>query len=146
MRLTLEEFIALPGDEVRHELNQGELIITPLPSAVHSVIADNIRNIVARYGDDRRIGRVLVGYLLSREPENTVRQPDVSYLKPERVARAVESFYSEGAPELAVEAVFTRRLGGGPAPQDKTVPRGRCQGGLDRVPEYTVGPGVSTRR
>jgi Uma2 family endonuclease len=42
---------------------------------------------------------------LSREPENTVRQPDVSYLRPERVARAVESFYFEGAPELAVEVV-----------------------------------------
>ena len=105
--LTLEEFMALPGDGVRHELNQGELITMTPPSAVHAVVVEKIRRSLAKYVDENRIGLVLVdaGYLLFRAPEKTVRQPDVSYLSQERVARAAEALYFEGAPLLAVEVV-----------------------------------------
>jgi Uma2 family endonuclease len=104
--LTLEEFMALPDDGMRHELSEGELITMPPPAFLHSQVVRNIYRILTKYVDEKRIGGVFVdaGYLLSRAPR-TVRQPDISYLIKDRLPSAMKSVYCEGAPELAVEVV-----------------------------------------
>jgi Uma2 family endonuclease len=44
-------------------------------------------------------------YLLTREPEITIRQPDVSFLTRSRVKATGPDDYFAGSPELAVEVV-----------------------------------------
>jgi Uma2 family endonuclease len=103
--LSLEEFMALPDNGNRHELSQGELVVMPPPHSEHSIVLDNIKMILSDYVRGKRLGRVLpeAGYLLFREPEQTVRQPDVSFLSRGRVKKSAA--YVEGAPELALEVV-----------------------------------------
>ncbi len=103
--LSFEEFMALPDDGNRHELNQGELVVVPPPHSEHNVILDNIKVILTDYVRGKGIGRVLTeaGYLLSSDPEKIVRQPDVSFLSRSRVKKA--DSYFEGASEIAIEVV-----------------------------------------
>jgi len=105
--LTLEEFMALPDDGMRHELSEGKLVTMPPPPFLHALVVCNINRILMKYVDEKRIGGVFVdaGYLLSRAPDRTVRQPDISYLIKDRLPSAMKSVYCEGAPELAVEVV-----------------------------------------
>jgi len=103
--LSLEQFEALPEDGNRHELNQGELVLMPPPKPEHDFIRDNVKMILSLFVLGKRLGRIYAeaGYLLTREPEATVRQPDVSFLSRGRVKRS--GGYVEGSPELAIEIV-----------------------------------------
>ena len=105
--LTLEEFMALPDDGNKHELNQGELVVMPLPKSGHTRVIRRINRMLSAYVDEQRIGEVYSegGYLLTREPENTARQPDVSFLSAARVSATPDGDYFAGAPELAIEVV-----------------------------------------
>ena len=105
--LSLEEFMALPDDGNRYELSDGELIVMPPPKSEHALIIECIHHILAAYVYEKRLGRVFseAGYLLTREPENTARQPDVSFLSIARVKATPRAEYFAGAPELAVEVV-----------------------------------------
>ena len=103
--LSLEEYMSLPDDGNRYELNQGELVLMPPPKPEHDYILDNVKMILSTFVSGKRIGRIYgqAGYLLTREPEATIRQPDVSFLSRGRVKRS--GGYVEGSPELAVEIV-----------------------------------------
>ena len=103
--LSLDEFMALPNDGNRHELNEGELVVMPPPKSEHAVVLDNIKTILTTCIAGKQLGRIFpeAGYLLTREPEVTIRQPDVSFLSRRRLKKSDE--YFEGSPELAVEVV-----------------------------------------
>jgi Uma2 family endonuclease len=102
--LTLAEFEALPDDGKKYELNQGELIVMPPAKAPHSRIIQRINRSLSAYVYERGIGEVYseAGYFLSREPEPTVRQPDVSFLSSGRL-NVLDNGYFAGAPDLAIE-------------------------------------------
>ncbi len=104
--LTLAEFERLPDDGTRHELNEGETISMPPPKSGHTLIAQIINEHLTAFAKPVGLGRVLpeAGYLLSSDPP-TVRAPDVSFLRAERVRRIDPDRYIEGAPDLAVEVV-----------------------------------------
>jgi Uma2 family endonuclease len=104
--LTLEEFLALPEDGYKHELNQGELVRLPLPRAIHSLVIQRINRSLSAYVYAQGAGEVLseAAYLLTREHDGIARQPDVSFLSAGRVNVLDEGCFA-GAPELAVEVV-----------------------------------------
>lgn len=103
--LTLEEFLALPEDGNKYELNQGELVVMPMASAEHGLILSNIAYILFDGIRGKRLGRVFpeMAYALCREPELSLRQPDVSFVSLDRI-QSVQGYF-DGAPELAVEVV-----------------------------------------
>ncbi len=105
--LSFDEFMALPDDGNRHELNQGELVVMPPPSTLHDLCAAKIMLPLSVWVAERKLGMVLAnaGYVLFRQPERTVRQPDVSFVSRERLAASREAVLIEGAPELAIEVV-----------------------------------------
>ena len=102
--LTLEQFEQLPDDGMRHELDEGELISMPPTLGLHGTVLTEmvflLRSVVGR----GRLGRVVTdaGYRLS---ENTVRAPDVSFIRAERVITMDLKRRFEGAPDLAVEII-----------------------------------------
>jgi Uma2 family endonuclease len=104
--LTLEEFASLPDDGVRHELSEGELITMPPPKSLHTLVALAIFEALQAYLKQHGAARAFpeAGYVLCREPL-TVRQPDVSLLRKERIQDTAPDDYFEGAPELAIEVV-----------------------------------------
>jgi len=105
--LTLDEFAALPASGVQHELDRGALIEMPPPKFPHSAIVRRLDRSLTRYLEDHSsLGEVYVeaGFLLSESPA-TVRQPDLAYLRAERIPADEPDAYLAGAPDLAVEVV-----------------------------------------
>ena len=104
--LTLEEFEALPDNGNKYELNEGELVVMPPAKAQHTRIIRSINRSLSAYIDEHGIGEVYSegGYFVSREPEPTLRQPDVSFLSTGRL-NSLDNDYFAGAPDLAVEVV-----------------------------------------
>jgi Uma2 family endonuclease len=101
--LTWKEFEQLPDEHL--EILEGELITLPPPKSGHSLIAENTAELL-RPLKANGAGRILceAGYKLSEDPATWI-QPDVSFLKMERVRATKPGDYFLGAPELAVEVV-----------------------------------------
>jgi Uma2 family endonuclease len=104
--MTAEEFAALPGS--RHqELVRGEVVDLMPPGGLHGQIAITVGMLLriwARQGPGGVVGAES-GFTVEQQPD-TVRSPDVYYVRPERVPEhgAPEGFWSS-APDLAVEIV-----------------------------------------
>jgi Uma2 family endonuclease len=104
--LTLEQFAQLPRDEARHEIDAGTLIILPPVKSLHSRVARSVFIALQACLDKAGLSEAFLeaGYVLSSDPL-TIRQPDISVLRKERIAATEADSYFEGAPDLAVEVV-----------------------------------------
>lgn len=102
---TAEELLRMPAGNMRHELVNGELITMAPAGAEHGEIAVAIAIRLGTYVREHRLGQTYssdTGFVLSRNPD-TVRAPDASFVKGERVVRVKE--YFPGAPDLAIEVI-----------------------------------------
>jgi Uma2 family endonuclease len=102
--LTLEQFEQLPDDGMRHELDEGELVSMPPTAIDHGEIQLEVGSLLKKFVRSRKLGIVLVetGFRLSR---GTVRAPDVSFIRAERMRKRDRQRLFEGAPDLAVEII-----------------------------------------
>jgi len=100
--LSVEEFAALPDDGMKHELNEGTLIVTPQPKPRHGDCQVRLGSALREFVVARNLGSVFTesGYRLT---PHTVRGPDVSFVRKSRLQNLDE--YFDGAPDLAVEIV-----------------------------------------
>jgi len=98
--------MALPDDDMRHELIAGVIVDEPLPFPRHDRVRRRIERILEDFAEEHDLGEVFgdAGYLLSADPD-TVRGPDVSFIAKERLAHFDYARYFRGAPDLAVEFV-----------------------------------------
>lgn len=104
--VTLAEFSELTRDGQNHEVVGGELITMPPAKSLHSRIAHLVFKLIGRFlVEEAELETFLeVGYVLSLSPL-TVRQPDISVLRKDRVWATPPDSYFEGAPEIAIEIV-----------------------------------------
>jgi len=102
--MTADELLRMKKDGYRHELVRGELKTMPLAGEEHSRISTNIATELRLYTQQKLLGRGYgpVGFLLFQDPD-TVRAPDASFVRAERVVRTPK--YYPGAPDLAVEVM-----------------------------------------
>lgn len=110
-RMTYEDLLKLPDDGLRHELIDGEHLVTPAPRLAHQIIVGNLYFIIATYVRERRCGVIFgapVDVVLSRED---VVEPDVTYFSNERYKEVATETSAQGAPDLAIEVLSptTRR-------------------------------------
>jgi len=101
--MTWKEFEQLPDEHA--EILEGELVVLPPPKSKHSIIAAVIADLLLPLKANQA-GLILseAGFKISEEPPSWV-QPDVCFLKMERVRATGAAEYFLGAPELAVEIV-----------------------------------------
>lgn len=103
--LTVEDYMRVPDDGLRHSLQGGLLIAEPQPFARHGQIQARLTHLLSAFVDAHDLGVVLTesGFLLSRNPD-TVRGPDVSFVRADRYdAEEAAGGYLRGAPDLAIE-------------------------------------------
>ena len=100
--LSVEEFASLPDDGMKHELNEGELIVTTLPKPRHGNCRARLGTALYEFVVSHGLGKVYAasGYRLT---PHTVRGPDISFVRTSRLQNPDE--YFNGAPDLAVEIV-----------------------------------------
>mgnify|MGYP001819738701 FL=1 len=101
-RKTVQDFLALP-DDVRAELIDGELYVTPSPRPRHQDAAGRIYRALLGWADTTGAGAVYVAPLDVHLPSGDVVQPDVLFVRTEHAS--IVSDWVRGAPDLAVEVV-----------------------------------------
>ena len=105
---TADDLLAMPDDGFRYELINGVLHRMSPAGFEHGAIGMRLVTGLGPYVQARDLGVVLgpdTGFRISSDPD-TVRAPDVAFVRRERVAAAgVPKGYWPGAPDLAVEIV-----------------------------------------
>jgi Uma2 family endonuclease len=106
--MTADELLRLPDDGQRHELIAGELRTMAPTGDEHGGIVVAVIESLGTHVRANRLGRVRAGepgFLLAQDPD-TVRAPDVAFIRRERVrATGKVTGYRPGAPDLAIEII-----------------------------------------
>ncbi len=100
-KLTHADLLALPEDNLRREIIDGEMFVTPSPIANHQTILLNLAMVFRDYLKRQPIGKVFVAPLDVILSDYDVLQPDLLFVLNER-AEIVKDWI-RGAPDLAVE-------------------------------------------
>jgi Uma2 family endonuclease len=105
--ISIAEFDRLePPDELRYELDEGELIEMVKPRyQPHNRIVMKITRALLAYLDKNPIGEVLTSDNLFVLGPNTKRIPDLSFMTMKRLRQIKPDTDIEGAPDLAIEVL-----------------------------------------
>ena len=108
---TYGSLATLPDDQLRHELIDGEHVVTPSPNTLHQTISLNLVRVLLPYLDRHRLGEVRYAPFDVKLSLFTVLVPDLVYFTSERFARVVNDRCATAAPDLVVEILSpgTRR-------------------------------------
>ena len=103
-KMTYEDLQALPDDRFRHELIDGEHIVSPSPIVKHQRVAFNIAFAISAFVRTRRLGEVFMAPLDVLFSRFDVVEPDVLYVSAKNANRLLER-YIDGAPDLVIEVL-----------------------------------------
>lgn len=103
---TAEQLWKTPGLG-RCELVRGELVMMSPAGEEHGGIIVNVTVSLGEFVKKKKLGRVFssdTGFIIAHHPD-TVRAPDVAFVRAERLAPTPGKGYFRGAPDLAVEVL-----------------------------------------
>jgi len=108
---TYRDLVALPDDHLRHELIDGEHLVTPSPNTSHQTISLNLVRLLLPYLDEHRAGQLLCAPFDVKLSLFTVLVPDLVYFTADRFAHVVNEKHATAAPDLVIEILSpgTRR-------------------------------------
>ncbi|HEU0114535.1 MAG TPA: Uma2 family endonuclease, partial [Thermomicrobiales bacterium] len=105
-RYTYADLAKLPaareGD--RHELFDGELVVTPAPVPAHQTIVVNLTRLIGNWVAQQRLGRVFTGPIDVRLTPEIVLEPDLCFVSTDRL-HIVGPKTIDAAPDLVVEVL-----------------------------------------
>jgi Uma2 family endonuclease len=109
IRMTADDLLRLPDNGMRHELIAGELYEMPPAGGEHGFVGGTVFGRLRIFLDQHpEIGGGLfaaeTGFRLARDPD-TVRAPDVAYVREANLPRARVRGYPDLAPDFVVEVV-----------------------------------------
>ena len=106
--VTAEQLLRMPEYRFGYELIAGELRKMTPANRKHCIVAGRLHSLLGPYVYQHKLGETLIaepGFLLARDPD-TVRVPDVAFIRSERVRAAEDKEgFCTGAPDLAVEVL-----------------------------------------
>ena len=105
--MTASDLLQMPDDGFRYELVRGELRQMAPAGQGHGGVTVNITVPLGVYVKQQNLGRVYAaetGFVISNEPD-TVRAPDVAFVRKERLVDLSLKGYFPGFPDLVVEVI-----------------------------------------
>ena len=101
--LTYDDLVNTPDDGQRYEIIDGEMIVSASPNRAHQITAQNV-NLVLVDGSDRgRLGIVLFAPVDVRLSPHDIVEPDVLFIRSERLHIYTDIGIVEGPPDIVVE-------------------------------------------
>jgi Uma2 family endonuclease len=101
---TYERYLALDDDR-RYEILDGELIMTPAPSTLHQQMATELGYQLVGFVKEHNLGRVYYAPTDVVLAPKQVVQPDLLFVRADRVAEVVGERAIQGTPDLVVEII-----------------------------------------
>ena len=110
-RWTYSDLVALPDDQMRHELIDGEHFVSPSPATAHQEISKRLFRALDAHAERHRLGEVLYAPFDIKLSPYTVLVPDLVFFTTARFADVVNEKHAVAAPDLVVEILSpgTRR-------------------------------------
>jgi Uma2 family endonuclease len=105
--MTADELLSTHLPNKRTELVRGRLVVREPAGGMHGVVAMNLGAELAGYAKRRGAGRVFAaetGFKLAADPD-TVRAPDVAFVRHDRLPDAPPRGFPGLAPDLVVEVL-----------------------------------------
>ena len=102
--LTYEDYAALPADERRYEIHEGELSVTPAPGTRHQEVKANLFVVLHHHVKERGLGKLFDAPTDCIFADTTIVQPDIVFIDTGRLSIVSERAI-EGIPTLAVEVL-----------------------------------------
>ncbi len=105
--LTADELLRTHLPDKHVELVRGVLVVREPAGFRHGAISATLTKLLAQHVDTNRLGLVLAaetGFKLAADPD-TVRAPDVAFVRRERLPDPLDLGYAALAPDLAVEVL-----------------------------------------
>ncbi len=102
VRLTYDDYAALPNDGRTYQLLEGDLFVTPTPKTTHQRVSRNLGHILHAHIKQRHLGAVYYAPVDVILGDNTVVQPDILFVGRQRL-NLVSERGIEGGPDVIVE-------------------------------------------
>ncbi|MBI1812147.1 MAG: Uma2 family endonuclease [Nitrospirae bacterium] len=102
LKWTYEDFLLFPDDGKRHELIDGEHIMSPSPITKHQRILLNIARIISNFLKSHRIGEVFIAPMDVVLSDFDVVEPDLLFIASPH-ASIITKKHIMGVPDLVVE-------------------------------------------
>jgi Uma2 family endonuclease len=104
--VTAEELERFPDDDYRYELVEGRVVRMSPVGWRHGKVVVRLAAMLADYVQQWKLGEVVtgVGFVLVTKPD-TVRAPDLAFVRQERIPPVDPRGFWRGAPDLAVEVL-----------------------------------------
>lgn len=103
--LTYNDLVNMPDDRNRYEIINGELLVSPSPKRGHQEVALAILELVAPHVRTRDLGRMYFAPVDVRLGVNDIVEPDLLFIRKDRLDIYQESGVVEGPPDLVVEII-----------------------------------------
>lgn len=116
LKLTYQDYVLLPDDGKRYEILDGDLYVTPSPTARHQKVSMNLTLALARHVRDNGLGEVFFAPLDVILADDSIAQPDILFVSNERLP--IVRDWVHGAPDLVIEI-----LSPGTRDRDRTLKR-----------------------
>ncbi|MEX5215458.1 MAG: Uma2 family endonuclease [Nitrospiraceae bacterium] len=130
LKITYEDYRLIPDDGKRHEVIDGEHVMSPSPKTKHQRIARALLTALANFLRDHPLGEIFIAPYDVVLSDFDVVQPDLVFVATAQAAIVTEANI-RGAPTLVVEILSegNRRL-------DETIKRQRYE--HFGIPEYWI--------
>lgn len=100
---TERDYFSLPETNRRVELANGDLLVSPSPTVQHALIVMELVSQLKGYAGQHQLGMVMTAPLDVRLFSDTIRQPDVLFIRHENRDRV--GSYIDGPPDWVAEVI-----------------------------------------
>jgi Uma2 family endonuclease len=109
-RMTAEEFLALPPDQVRNELVHGEVILSPSPNLDHAYVVTKLIGLLHNHIHAKQLGELYSDIDTYFGPEDA-RRPDLLFFVTARLHVLAATKKPQAPPDLCVEVLSPSNAG-----------------------------------
>ncbi len=104
VRYTYTDYQSIPEDHRRHEIVDGELFVTPVPRLNHQQVARDVMLALTTRAREHDLG-MAVGPITVHLHDELVLEPDVVFIRKDRLEIADPEGDVHGPPDLVVEVL-----------------------------------------